>query len=310
MSTLGAVSILDVGQYFACATTGSGLSCWGLNDSGQLGIGSMAASASTPTSLSGLPSGAVIDLALGATHACAIVERTLYCWGGNDSGQLGLGDTTGRRSPAAVTLPGTPVQIDAFGSTTCALLEDHTLACFGDNGSGQVGDPGLTDATVLSPHLVPGLNDVVQVAAGTTHTCAIRSGGTVWCWGNDGLGQIGDGGALGAPDVTAATETSSFPEAVIQIAAGSAHTCARTASAVYCWGDNGYTQCGQGVSAIAVFTPTAVPTLGAVEEVAVGTNHTCVRATSTDYYCFGSNNVGQLGDGTMTDHATPVLVTP
>lgn len=312
VSALGAVTILDVGQDFVCATPGSGLFCWGDNTYGQLGIGTTE-DVHEPTELASLPPGVVVDIALGREHACAIVERSLYCWGRNDLGQLGLGDTMDRSTPTRVTLPGsrTPIQLGGFGATTCVAFADHTLACFGDNGVGQVGDPSAP-STVTAPRMVPGLNDVVQVAAGTTHTCAIRSGGAVWCWGSDVLGETGDGGDLGDSPDASPTPTTAIAEPVIQLSAGSTHTCARTASNVYCWGDNNFGISGQPGSTIAVLDPTVVPDLGAVEEVALGVNHTCVRAISTppstDYYCWGSNNVGQIGDGSTTDSPSPVLV--
>lgn len=303
---LGTVAILDVGQAFACATAGSGLSCWGDNTHGQLGTG-LTTPSSTPVSVSGLPSGAVEDLALGVSHTCAIVAGTLYCWGANDAGQLGLGDTVERHSPVAVTgLSGRPVQVDTNAATTCVRLERGSIECFGENGYGQV--DSSAEAHLLTPTPVPGLTDAISVAAGTTHTCAIRSDRTVWCWGNDTLGQIGNGGTFGDPQV-GPTPTLSVPAPVLQLVAGSTHACARTASALYCWGDNGSLQCGQSPSVSAAFGPMMVPGLGAVEEVAVGETHTCVRISAGSYSCFGANNYGQLGDGSMTESSTPVAVT-
>lgn len=309
IADITAASILDMGHDHACAATSSGVFCWGDNAEGQLGIGTTTPSfSSTPVAVVGLPPGTVRDLALGTTHSCAIVDDTLYCWGGGSDGQLGQGDTARRLVPSEVPLAAPPIDLDTFSSHTCATLVNGTVQCFGANGNGQVGDGGTLDA--LSPVTASGLTDAVGVATGGAHTCALRSDGVVLCWGSDTLGEAGNGGAIGDPNVLTPTPTRAIPEPVRQLSAGSAHTCARGASGVYCWGNNFSGESGRDKTSDAtLFTPARVVGLGAVEEIAAGSEHTCARVGGTLHYCFGSNGAGQLGIGSVGGVSwTPVEV--
>jgi len=120
----------------------------------------------------------------------------------------------------------------------------------------------------------------------------------VRCWGNNRLGQLGDGtfgAATGTP-----VPTSVIPESAVQLALGSTHSCVRTTSRVYYWGDNGSGQVGVDNGTAMGFmigAPTRITSLGAVDELVGGTNHTCAR-DGTRFRCFGDNTRGQLGDGT------------
>ncbi len=307
---LGEVAMLDVGEAFVCASDGASVECWGLNDNGQLGNASTAP-ANEPVGVMGLPSGTVEDLALGSAHACAIVASQLYCWGNNANGQLGLGvgDTAERHMATHVTgLHGVPVEVDAGSGTTCVRLDSGQLDCFGNDDFGQVGD-GHVSATVSTPTLAAGLNDVLSVAVGSTHTCVVRRDGSVWCWGADITGQLGNGGGFGDSPVYAPAATDAIAGRVVQLVASSTNTCARTDSnVVYCWGDNYYGQAGQPSSVMAVFSPTPVSGVAAAQEVALGDTHMCVHTSSTSYYCVGQNSDGQLGDTTNVDKGafTPV----
>lgn len=301
------VRSLGVGHGHACASSGATLECWGDNALGQLGIDPDVLGASlTPRAVT-LPAGTVDDVSLGRDHTCAIVGGALYCWGGNENGQLGLGDTAPRDQPTLVSLPEMATRIDTHSVHTCALLASGAIACFGANGQGQVGS-GTGD--VLTPALVPGVGDAVDVATGSGFTCALRRDGTVWCWGSDALGEIGQGGDLVDPPVAAPTQTSPIPEPVVQIAAGSGHACALTTGGeVYCWGDNFGGQAGQDRASVDnAFVPTRVLGLAGVDELAAGSEHTCARTAGGAHVCFGRNANGQLGDGSTTTSSTPVTV--
>jgi len=303
---ISSASILEAGQLHTCARTAAELSCWGANSAGQLGTGAITADALTPVPVVGLPAGEVRDLALGTAHTCAIVGDALYCWGANENGQLGVGDTEARLTPTAVALPAIPVDVDAYGLHTCVVLADGRLACFGANARGQIGNGDRSD--VLSPTV--SLDGVVDVATGSAHTCALRRNGSVWCWGSDSLGQLGNGSSE-TEDVLTPSPTMALGEPAFEVAAGGAHSCARAAASVYCWGDNFRAQAGQDNRFPSVPAPTAVASLGAVEEVAAGMDHTCVRLSSGAHRCFGTNENGQLGNGMDSGQShTPVEVTP
>ncbi len=292
---------IAVGQGHACAISGATLYCWGDNRSGQLGLGSTTPDHQlTPLALT---TGwtRIDDVALGADHSCAIADGSLYCWGDNANGQLGLGDRTPRYAPTAVTLPAAPVRVSALSVHTCVLLADGTVACFGHNTELQTGS-GEASEDVLAPTRVAGITDAVDVAAGSGHTCALRSDGTVWCWGGGSLGRLGLGGRpFDPPPPNRTTPTPTLPIAgtVAQITAGSAHTCAvTTAGELWCWGDNSSAQAGRDYTLEnAVTAPALVASLDDVEEAGAGSYHTCVRRTSGEHLCFGDDSVGQLGNG-------------
>lgn len=308
---VGTVTVIGVGQGHACAASGSTLRCWGRNDYGQLGLGTMGATdVSSPTVVTGLPAATIDDLSLGASHTCAIASASLYCWGWNADGQLGAGDTMGRSSPTLVTLGAgeVPVEVDAFSVHTCVRLASGAVTCFGDNAYHQIGNGGTADALV--PTTVPGITDAIDVATGSAHTCVLHADGDVSCWGADVLGQVGNGGTFGGLDVPSPTPTAAIGAPALEIAAGSAHTCARTASAVHCWGYNGDGQCGRDrMVEDGIFSPAPVSGVGVVQEIAAGSNHTCVHVAGRTLLCFGNNSDGQLGNGvTGGFYSTPVGV--
>lgn len=146
----------------------------------------------------------------------------------------------------------------------------------------------------------------LEVVLGRTHACARRGDGTLSCWGQNRSGQLGDGTfALRAQPVTPPVQD------VIALAAGANHTCAITrAAALWCWGSNDKGQLGIPAERSIVWalsTPRMV--LASVAEVAAGADHTCARTLDGAVWCWGRNDVGQLGDGTTTQRLTPTRVT-
>jgi alpha-tubulin suppressor-like RCC1 family protein len=131
----------------------------------------------------------------GPSHFCAVrVDGSLWCWGGDGNGQLGDGSPQGfQAAPTRVLTLASPVTVmDGGGEHTCALLQDGTVWCWGLGSSGQLGENATT--TRISPIQVQGLGTgVVGIALGQNHTCAYKDDGSVWCWGANGTGQVGDG---------------------------------------------------------------------------------------------------------------------
>jgi len=239
---------VDAGREHICArrTTGR-LYCWGDDGFGRLGDGGLNTDQAAPVQVAG---GATNWTAVtaGDFHTCA--RRTtgrLYCWGSDDAGQLGDGGLdTDQAAPVQVAGGATNWTAVTVGSEhTCARRTTGRLYCWGYDGSGQLGDGGLFTEQATPVQVAGGATNWTAVTAAGTHTCARRTTGRLYCWGNDGFGQLGDGGtntsqavpvqvAGGATDWTAVT-------------AGQSHTCARiTSRRLYCWGSDGSGRLGDG----------------------------------------------------------------
>jgi alpha-tubulin suppressor-like RCC1 family protein len=204
---LSGVQAIGAGGSHSCAVVGGAALCWGYNGNGQLGNATagnpIPGDSNVPVQVTGLTSG-VQAIATGTLHTCAIVDGGVKCWGDNSSGQLGTGATdVNLRSPAAVPTLASGVQAIAAGASyTCALLSDGTVRCWGNNRSGRLGIDS-TMQVVLTPTQVATItNSLNLIVAGSRHACT-DSRGTVWCWGDNGSGEIGfnpdDGSISPAP---------------------------------------------------------------------------------------------------------------
>jgi alpha-tubulin suppressor-like RCC1 family protein len=254
----GLANTVVSGLHHTCALLGTGkVRCWGLNSSGQLGYGhkNNVGDNEHPFFYGDVDLGAdvvVKELVAGAAHTCALLSTgAVRCWGNNAFGQLGLGHTTpvgDDETPATATVNlGGPVrQLVAGYFHTCALLSGtNTLRCWGLNGSGQLGYGNTTDLTAPGGPVAVG-GEVLQVAAGQDHTCALLSTGGIKCWGLGAWGQLGQGNAntLTAPPSTPVA-LGGIP--AFQVTAGGHHTCALLSTgSARCWGLNNHGQLGYG----------------------------------------------------------------
>lgn len=248
-----------------------------------------------------LPTGAWIA----RRHTCAtMTDLTLRCWGANGNGQLGDGTTEPHLRPAPV--PGlVGVVYVALGlNHTCVTLEDGTAWCWGANARGQLGDGTTQDRT--QPTLVNGLLTLAsKVQAGEEHTCAELVDGSVYCWGSNVSGELGDGTTTDRPVPTKVT----LPSTVKKMSLGGGrHSCATLDDGTaWCWGLNDSYQLGNSAMAMST-TPVQVAGLSGVQKVFVGRQHSCAIMGDSTVQCWGANDYGQLGDGTTTQRAAPAPV--
>jgi alpha-tubulin suppressor-like RCC1 family protein len=240
----------------------------------------------------------------GGGSCAAEPDLTVWCWGANFYGELGVGTTSqGIKDP--VVVPGLQAsQVSAGDQFTCAVTLAHTAECWGDNNFGELGNGTFTDSS--KPVKVKGLSNVTAVAAGYFHACALESNGTVWCWGDNGNGELGDGTTTASNKPVLASV-----ENVTAVAAGNSDTCAiASGGSLLCWGLNSTGQLGTGN-----FTDQSLPAQvtglsSGVQQVGLGLDFGCALADrpTPQVLCWGDNGGnGTLGNGSFSHPAsTPV----
>jgi len=316
------VTQVTAGGGHMCALISDGtVACWGSNTEGQLGTGDDNNS-STPVAanVGALAGKTVTEISAGRWHTCALIsDGTVSCWGYNQSGQIGNGNTNNTNTPVAITSGAltnkTVTQITAGYNYTCALISDGTVACWGDNSGGVLGTGDEVDSN--SPAMVTGgaleNKTVTQFAAGFSHTCALISDGTVACWGNGADGQLGTGNTNNSNIPVAVTGGALENKTVTQIAAGNNHMCALISDGtVTCWGRGASGQLGTSETNNSNIPVTV--TGGALEnktvtQIAAGGQHTCAVVSDATVACWGNGGNGQLGTGDNNDSLIPVVAT-
>lgn len=294
--------VTAVGDQKCVRRTDGQVWCWGDNDVGNLGDGSISASRAVPGP--SLVTDA-IQLGSGETHACAVrTSGELVCWGSGTTGQLGDGAGVSRAIPTAVALPAAVVEVRGGQFHTCARLADGTGWCWGRNGDGQLGS--AASPQVLAPRPAP-IGDATQLALSDDVTCMLRPDQTVACVGTNLGGELGDGGTTSR---STPMQVMAINDPVAAIGGGChRHVCAvTTVGDVWCWGQNLDGQIGTGQTSVAEPIPRRVGGLPAMAQVAVGHLHTCARSRAGEIWCWGSNDFGQLGNGSFTAARTPTRV--
>ena len=306
---------------------------WGRNEYGQLGNGVTATNSPIPVAVkttgTSMDGKTIMQVAAGATHSLALAtDGTIYAWGKNEYGQLGNDSTINSPIPVAVKTTGTPmdgkkiIQIHAGYEHSLALASDGTVYTWGRNNYGQLGKNDATDAHI--PAAVQTLGTpmagkiIVQLAAGNSQSIALASDGTVYTWGWNQHGQLGNGTTMNSriPVAVVTAGTPLVGKVVSQIAAGNAHALAMTDDGtMYTWGWNQHGQLGNN-STINSSLPVIVKTTGTplagkmiTQITSGGSPNSLVLANDGTMYTWGWNRYGQLGNGTTgMDAKTPVAV--
>lgn len=275
---------VSAGDDHTCALTPAGAAwCWGLNDAGQLGAATAEsciantidgpdprACASTPVAVGGGLT--FTQITAGGKHTCGITTGGAgYCWGDNSTGALGTG--TGLSGPVPVPVAGglLPVLISAGTGYTCAIETSGLARCWGANGNGQLGNGSFVPTT--TPAQVQGTRTWRNITAGWLHTCGVDTNNDAWCWGRNAEGQLGRGTAGASFNVPVGVE-GGLKFSVVRASGGPAGF----------YRDNGTLEAGP-------------------------RSFTCgIVQTSLEVYCWGSNSLNQVGDGTTTDRPQPVML--
>jgi alpha-tubulin suppressor-like RCC1 family protein len=304
------VMAIAAGYDETCALlSGGNVECWGVNDFGQLGNGTTS-NASVPVAVDGV-TGAVA-IACGFNHACALIgDGTVRCWGDGRSGELGNGTPAISSTPVVVSglTDATALAQGSTAAQSCALLSGGGAACWGSNVFGDLGS-GSTAIDSAIPLTVSNLTGATELASGNEHVCALLAGGSASCWGDNEWGQLGDG-TSGEPSDARTPMVVMGLTGATELAAGLLHTCARMATgAVECWGLDLDGQLGHGTSGESNDSSIPVDVLGirSATAISAGAYFACALIDGGQVECWGDNQYGELGDGTVERSSIPVLV--
>ena len=295
------VTAIAIGSGFSCAIQRGELMCWGRNSYGTLGF-MYPNHSSIPRRITALGDD-VFAVAAYYRHACAIRgEGTLFCWGSNGNGRLGLPLST-KIQPSSIQVPGLLQGVTAVavgGRYTCAV-QNGVPKCWGDNTSFQLGNT-LGD-TVPTPTNVAGLESgVTAIAAGFAHACAIHNGG-LKCWGRGKLKQLGLGDTENRPMPTLVPGLES---GVSVVSLSDSHSCAVHNSAAKCWGKNTIGRLGINRRDRQLEDVSEVFGLGrGVTDIVAQASNSCAVHKGV-LKCWGYGYFGQLGNGRFDNQYAPV----
>lgn len=289
-----AVQTIDLGDSHGCYLTTEGkLYCWGINTNGEAGAGIFTGLVPVPMKVA--PSLTFSRLTVGASHGCAIAtDAVLYCWGANESGEIGIG-TTFRPQMVPIAVGGDMrfARVAAGRYHTCAVTISAETFCWG----GGVRTPAKIETAVPFSSL----------SAGISFTCGLDAEGFAYCWGTNGRGQLGNG----------ANTSSTTPVAVAggirfsMVSNGNDFACGlATDGVVYCWGNLPW----RTGPAITSTVPVKVPGDLRFTSIASGRAHLCGVLTDGRAFCIGEGASGQLGNGarpfTIGDFVAVLPATP
>ncbi len=311
--TSGAVTLPDSdwasvapGASHACALkSDASLWCWGRNDRGQLGDGAASGQPALQPSRVGTASWAA--LGGGGSHTCGIqADGSLWCWGADSDGALGLEGAGDQAEPQRVGTRTDWAHVDtgggAEGEHTCAGTDGGELWCWGSGTNGEMGDGSGSSSP--DPVQVPGTWSSVVVGDGTV--CAIDPADGLWCWGLSVNGQVGPGATDNQTESPVQMPTGSWTQVSTQLN----HSCGVQADgSLWCWGWNDRGQLGNGAAdRTPAPTPSRVGTASNWTSVAVGGNVSCALDDTGTVWCWGMSLAGQTGVPGHIDVDTPVQV--
>lgn len=334
---------ISAGGFAACGVTKRGIGyCWGWDTDGQLGNGATAGNQNAPSEID-LPEDFVKISVGGNSTACGLqASGKISCWGQGTFGQMGNGTTTVTNAvPVEVSDPGPFTDVAVAMATVCATKKSGTVWCWGRDNYRQLGDGdlnssnatrpvqakvgnayqitagteamfALVDTSVQAPKSSGDLNGkftVAQTETNAMHACHIRPNGTIWCWGLEHNGEIGNGGA--------ASETAASPVMVTDpgpwywVSAGLDHTCGiKTDGSAWCWGDDSSGQLGNGGITGDQVSPSPVVNTNTIPwaQISAGLSSTCAIKADGSLWCWGSDTDGALGNGAGGNSTQPSAV--
>jgi len=327
----GSITSFGAGTGWTCASMSSGaLGCWGANGAYQLGQGAAVTAArpypqpivlgtGTSAQLMRPPivlasTGSVVSNANLTMLSGVYIGGKLYLWG-----RATFYNFT---TPTAVAgFPDNVVQVSLGGTHVCALTAASEIYCQGRNYDGQLGNGNTVDQSSAVKVVTTGTplagKQIEKITSAAYASCALTTDGTVACWGDNGLGQLGNTGTGDRNVPTALTDTNGVLSSgrVIDIDGGSRFFCAAKTNGVACWGENVYGNLGNGATSARSYIPVAVADDGVfsagVTAMDSGEHSTCaIAASNSRMYCWGYNGAGGLGITSDSSISTTSMTRP
>ncbi|TGE23359.1 RCC1 domain-containing protein [Hymenobacter metallicola] len=277
---------------------------WGNNFYGQLGNGTLD-NRNTPTQVGSATTWAQVSA--GSNHTVALrADGTLWAWGLNSNGQLGDGTLTTHTSPVQIGGDATWKSVSAGGSHTVAIRADGTLWAWGNGAQGRVGNSSTNGTNFPNPVQISTATTWQSVSAGGTHTVALRADGTLWAWGSNSHGQLGNGSNT---NISSPTQTNFATWKSVD--AGGNYTLAiRPDGTLWAWGSNVNSELGD-ATLTSRTSPVRVSSDTKWKTVKAGDSHSVATQADGSLWAWGSNTFGQVGVGFSSGHvSTPMQISP
>jgi len=244
-------------------------------------------------------------VASGQEHSCALrTDRSRWCWGRNQAEQLGLEDTAQRLEPTEAS--GELSQLTVGLAHSCGATSSRIISCWGSDSDGQLGIDG-DGSPISTPTGLVGGEQWVMLSAGGRHSCAVRLDSTLWCWGYNIDGELGNGDFV---DRSVPTQVGTEAKWV-EVAGAGFHSCGRTNNdELWCWGGGlrGQLEIGQDGPNVNIPSPQRVGTESDWRRVIGDRSHACGLRGSGELWCWGANEGGQLGLAVLDNHPSPTQI--
>jgi len=282
------------------------------SESGQVLGPAPSAAPTGPEAPAEPPPLAANQVTTGVSHSCALALGTIYCWGSNEFGQLGLGTRTDQLTPAPVSGAERYQSLCAGNAHTCGLTDLGEVLCWGRNHRGQLGrgDRG----NLSQPGSVELPSSAAQVSCGFAHTCALLENGEAWCWGQNGEGELGldDPFPGNTPENADALEPVRVGGSTYRsVGPGDGHTClVRSDGAMFCTGRNSDAQLGTASSQVQVRTLLRLGADTDWVQVVSGQQYSCGLRSDRSLWCWGTNTSIQIDEGSPLGLPVEVSVAP
>lgn len=312
------VALLGWGQPVSAAAAGTTTAvwAWGNNREGELGneLSGHLGQRATPAPALGAAFTDALIVAAGRRHTLLIkADGTAWAWGDNASGQLGNGSTTATAHPVPIAGLGGVVAVSGGAAHSLALKGDGTVWAWGDDTHGAVGD-GAVDGMVLTPTPVGGLPTIRAVAAGASHSLALAADGTVWAWGDNNWGALGnDSGIVCCYKRGTALPVSGLSGVVAIAAGGSVSMALKADGTVWVWGSNTNGQLGDNFASkdyVGHPAPQQAPGLGGITAITAAYGHLHALKGDGTVWGWGDNGEAELGLGQASTGYCGCIATP